>query len=187
MALIKCPECGNNVSTSAKICPHCGFPLEEKINKNENTIETKTFPKPIDPSWTDAYRKKNSSVKATWTIIFIAVIVFLIPFAIVCFKGHGGSGLVAFVIILGLLGFISLIIMIVTLSGWKIRTRVYDGYTILVYSGTKSLLIIENNNQDTGTRFLDGYLPNGKKVHAAIAVWDAAIRIDVDSEIRSRK
>ena len=27
MALIKCPECGNNVSTKAVACPHCGAPI----------------------------------------------------------------------------------------------------------------------------------------------------------------
>lgn len=26
MALIKCKECGNNISTKAKTCPHCGAP-----------------------------------------------------------------------------------------------------------------------------------------------------------------
>lgn len=29
MALIKCPECGNNVSDKAKSCIHCGYPLGE--------------------------------------------------------------------------------------------------------------------------------------------------------------
>ena len=27
MAIIQCPECGNNVSDMAKICIHCGFPI----------------------------------------------------------------------------------------------------------------------------------------------------------------
>lgn len=27
MAMIKCPECGNNVSDMAKACIHCGFPI----------------------------------------------------------------------------------------------------------------------------------------------------------------
>ncbi|MGN0150373.1 MAG: zinc ribbon domain-containing protein [Clostridia bacterium] len=31
MALIKCPECGNEVSDSAKRCPHCGFLLKKQI------------------------------------------------------------------------------------------------------------------------------------------------------------
>jgi hypothetical protein len=30
MALIKCPECGKEVSTSAKSCPSCGYPVAEK-------------------------------------------------------------------------------------------------------------------------------------------------------------
>lgn len=25
MALIKCPECGKEISNSAKVCPHCGY------------------------------------------------------------------------------------------------------------------------------------------------------------------
>ncbi len=29
MALIKCPECGRDVSTAAKVCPGCGFPIAE--------------------------------------------------------------------------------------------------------------------------------------------------------------
>lgn len=29
MALIKCPECGRDVSTAAKVCPGCGFPMAE--------------------------------------------------------------------------------------------------------------------------------------------------------------
>lgn len=32
MALIKCPECGKEVSDKANSCPHCGYPLI-KINK----------------------------------------------------------------------------------------------------------------------------------------------------------
>ncbi|WP_313295197.1 zinc ribbon domain-containing protein [Diaphorobacter sp.] len=28
MALMKCPECGQNVSTQARTCPACGYPLK---------------------------------------------------------------------------------------------------------------------------------------------------------------
>ena len=31
MALIKCPECKNQISELASICPNCGFPLSEEI------------------------------------------------------------------------------------------------------------------------------------------------------------
>jgi len=50
MPLIKCPECGQQVSTEAKACPACGFPVAEKVSQSE--------PKPADellaevrPSW----------------------------------------------------------------------------------------------------------------------------------------
>jgi ribosomal protein L32 len=29
MAIIKCPECGNNVSEHAEICPECGYPISQ--------------------------------------------------------------------------------------------------------------------------------------------------------------
>jgi len=29
MALIACPECGRSISTEAKVCPGCGFPIAE--------------------------------------------------------------------------------------------------------------------------------------------------------------
>ena len=31
MALIKCKECGESISSSAKTCPHCGFKNEVSI------------------------------------------------------------------------------------------------------------------------------------------------------------
>lgn len=38
MALIKCPECGGQVSSKATSCPHCGFPMGEceKVSDNSN-------------------------------------------------------------------------------------------------------------------------------------------------------
>ena len=34
MALIKCPECGKEISDKSKHCIHCGYPLDElKINQ----------------------------------------------------------------------------------------------------------------------------------------------------------
>ncbi len=31
MSLIKCPECGKNVSEKAKVCPNCGYPMEDYV------------------------------------------------------------------------------------------------------------------------------------------------------------
>ncbi len=30
MALIKCPECGHDVSTFAQTCPNCGYPIQQQ-------------------------------------------------------------------------------------------------------------------------------------------------------------
>lgn len=39
MALIKCPECGREISDKAAICPGCGYPFSEHPdNKNEELI-----------------------------------------------------------------------------------------------------------------------------------------------------
>ena len=35
MALIQCPECGNQVSTAAKSCPNCGFPVAERMAQTQ--------------------------------------------------------------------------------------------------------------------------------------------------------
>lgn len=39
MALIKCPECGNEVSDKANVCPKCGYPISEiSINSSEKLL-----------------------------------------------------------------------------------------------------------------------------------------------------
>jgi uncharacterized membrane protein YdbT with pleckstrin-like domain len=35
MALINCPECGKQVSTSAKACPYCGYPVAEHVPQTQ--------------------------------------------------------------------------------------------------------------------------------------------------------
>lgn len=47
MALIKCPECGKEISDKSEICVHCGYPIKdtiEKVKEDDNEIdETKFF------------------------------------------------------------------------------------------------------------------------------------------------
>ena len=43
MALINCPECGKEVSDAAKVCIHCGFPLEKNaLDAKVATINPQT-------------------------------------------------------------------------------------------------------------------------------------------------
>lgn len=39
MAMIKCPECGRNVSSMAKVCPDCGYPIAENSPVGEVRIK----------------------------------------------------------------------------------------------------------------------------------------------------
>lgn len=36
MALIKCPECGQEVSLSEEVCPNCGCPMKEDVTPSKN-------------------------------------------------------------------------------------------------------------------------------------------------------
>lgn len=42
MAMIKCPECGKDVSDRAKVCPNCAYPLEEMANFGKIRIKLNT-------------------------------------------------------------------------------------------------------------------------------------------------
>lgn len=35
MALIKCPECGKEISNKASACPNCGYPISQQDNRND--------------------------------------------------------------------------------------------------------------------------------------------------------
>lgn len=38
MALIKCPECGKEISDKSKQCIHCGYPLDELTANDSNQL-----------------------------------------------------------------------------------------------------------------------------------------------------
>ena len=48
MALIKCPECGKDISDKSPACIHCGYPLDlmakssstNQTNKTEKSVKT---------------------------------------------------------------------------------------------------------------------------------------------------
>ena len=42
MALIKCPECGKEVSDKADSCPECGYPISRKSAPPESSRKNKS-------------------------------------------------------------------------------------------------------------------------------------------------
>lgn len=68
MALINCPECGQEVSNQAPACIHCGYPLNEEIplENKSNLIPTKVAKTKL------ALAKKQ---KVIVSVCFVAVVV----------------------------------------------------------------------------------------------------------------
>lgn len=44
MALIKCPECGKQISNQADACPNCGYPIKSTVTKTVPTMLKFTSP-----------------------------------------------------------------------------------------------------------------------------------------------
>ena len=73
MSLIKCIECGKEISSSAKVCPNCGYPIEK------NNINFEVLKSPYDNMKTEYILnfvgvltlKKNIS---TFQLIIILII-----------------------------------------------------------------------------------------------------------------
>jgi predicted nucleic acid-binding Zn ribbon protein len=38
MALVKCPECGKEISSQASSCPNCGYKKKQEIKFNKSKI-----------------------------------------------------------------------------------------------------------------------------------------------------
>lgn len=49
MALIKCPECGKEISERASACPHCGYPINH--HSSQQRAEDYTPKKIMPPVW----------------------------------------------------------------------------------------------------------------------------------------
>lgn len=74
MALIKCSECGNEISDKAKMCPHCGNPTESVLNTNE------PHKNQLNESNGIQYKRKSYLAKAIllWPLMILEVVVLLV-------------------------------------------------------------------------------------------------------------
>ncbi len=194
MALIKCPECGKDVSTAANSCPHCGYPLKKGNKPKAKT--TSSFQNPINSSWVLKWKKKVTKIKVVCTLIFVACVIGLVASLLLLTNdtevvehswgpSYDAKNIhVVFTSIFGFLSFFTFILWLAALISCRVRTRQYDGYTILVYIGFKNILIVEDVIQDSGyiNRYLYGHLPNQKQVWASISIWDGSVKMGIGYE-----
>lgn len=80
MALIKCPECGNEISDKATACPHCGAPLSRTNSPNVTSQSSN--------SYSDRYRAPENNSGKVSALSIIALILSVIGctyiFGIIC-------------------------------------------------------------------------------------------------------
>lgn len=87
MALVSCPECGKQVSSTALACPECGYSIKEHFNNtNENTIEPERRPITETSKDNNMLSKKNKNINKRLIIIISAVLVVIICVLVLLLK-----------------------------------------------------------------------------------------------------
>lgn len=98
MALITCPECGQQVSDTAKSCPHCGFVLRKTVNINLNdgalmagnamkSLKGMRFDNPFE---TISFNKWKSAFASRKFLLYLIVVLVVLAMTIIS-KGIGYS------------------------------------------------------------------------------------------------
>ena len=182
MALIKCPECGKDVSTAAGACPHCGFPIKNNVKNDQE----EDFVKPLDSSWLDDWKKKPGRGKIALTFVYLINLALLILFIVLLVTGNDEYNTYALLMtfVLGFASIFTLSFLIAGLICMKYKIIDCDGYHAIAIAGFwNNYLVIENKVFEKGhNRHLDGTFPNGKHVKADFAFWDSSIRLSINSE-----
>jgi len=77
MSLIKCPECGSEVSDFAQNCPKCAYPINQNTNSNsKNDFNQKIVVKPQEGCFL-----QTLNFGCIVTVIFIVIFVILLLFS----------------------------------------------------------------------------------------------------------
>lgn len=119
--MITCPECGKEISDRAVSCPHCGYPIQIFVNKEEK-IENKIENNPEEcnnitfPTYgttfenrkiKNSYTENIDNIRIIITVFrWIFSVIFLL-FAFIIFMGFGIKGFVSFILLTGCAFFIS--------------------------------------------------------------------------------
>lgn len=141
MALVKCPECGKEISDKARKCPHCGYPLNEekqKSNEGDTVVEIQSDEleeptigvKEIEKN----YKKEGKIPKKYINVSLVALII-----------------VISSIVILVLIGK-RIDITDINISKWRVEStgKYGDTYTGIVTSDEKNMFIaVIGNYEDT--------------------------------------
>jgi len=106
MALIKCPECGRDVSDSASSCPNCGHPIS-RVDKN--LVQIDSAPRK---------RKKYRVRLLIFTPIFFIGLILSMIWGFSAISG-GKGGMFGFWLFVAFVGFIGMVAS--AIGGWLSR------------------------------------------------------------------
>ena len=134
MALIKCPECGKEISSEAKACPYCGYPInKEEIQKP--SIKSKK------ESFTVAYRGGPGAIVAAVVAVYILFFIFLgLTIAMMLL-----SAVEEFFIVIGLMMLIFDLIFLITAivyTGYMVNNKKLKYKNCIEYDGEKDKLVL---------------------------------------------
>ena len=155
MALIKCPECGKEISDQAPACIHCGFPL----NKME--------PKSVDSSLNVVLKRSKGVISESIIIFFFTFVAFGVLTGLFAFQiPYQSDSQTIFVLALGMALITAL--FLVSIAGLVLsmtdRTKNNNRLEInlIEYDDENNVLVCRNfkdeilNIKPESVRYLDG-------------------------------
>ena len=196
MALIKCPECGREVSDKASLCPHCGCPISKVVAKKAD----KTYQVDLLPEEKDILNvarkadRRNSKVAGAFTWLFAIVsIAFLI---LLILKSNDSDFFVASIVLvtLGFSGFlICLTFYLVLNRPTSYKVEMHNDIRMFVYrtgvkpvvwvQGSKAEVFVKEHGENSTKEYIVD-LPSGET--ASIFVSFGKIHIEYhDAEVAS--
>ena len=149
MSLIKCPECGKDVSDTCEYCIHCGFKLS-KPNFNEQALEERTV----------VLVNRANNIKIVKTLVWGIVLAFFatVTFLIIVLSKSAYSGILEF-LILGI--FISLPALLLSIMCFvlfgldvqkaKLNNKITDPLVVR-RNGTLVVYDINGNKYENGIK-----------------------------------
>ena len=187
MALIKCPECGREISSMAESCPHCGYPIHKSQSSenssvanpfsNNKSYQDNPFDKPKQtqrriggtcsipsnslPEWAKKWTGRRNRIRVIW---FLVDVMTVFSFFVAYLSTH------IFALFIITIVFAILFAIPAGLAR-SIRTEVQkcDDHVIVVHSSFYKYLLVDGEILSKVTsKTLEGYLPDGRKVIAVI-------------------